>query len=927
MLSRILLFASLCAPFLPLAAQDQCPLPPSPFSGERNIFSPQQEMYLGEAMAEQAERNWRVVDDEELTARLQSAGDRLLKHLPQTDLKYRFILIDLPEIDSFGIPGGRIYVTRKMVAFLKNDDELAALLSHEIGHTYTHQQAIDFTRILHETLGVDSVGDRESVRRVFNDLIDNRRRKPGRYNSSHLSQEQIVADRLGLYAMARAGYPPEAMAPFFDRLAETHGKTGSFLSDLFGATTEDSRRLRDLLKNTAGMPKSCVDPAAIEQKSSFQGWQQAVIAYSGTGEKTVDLADALVRKSVLDPPLQDDFRRIRFSPDGKHLLVQDESGITVLTREPLAPLFRIRAADARLANFSPDSASIVFYTNGLRVERWSVAEKKQSSAHEILERRHCLQSELSPDGNTFVCFDEETTLRAYDVNSGSVIYEKKNFALINWFAAYLALMLHRDLESLHFINLAFTPDARVMIAASDVNVLALDLSTRKAIGIAGSLKPHLLSSFTFLAPDRIAVAEASAPGVYGFPSGKLISKVKLGGRSLEPASHGDLLLIRPLQKAAVGIFDLKQEKMLIATGKEAIDAYDDVVASEGKDGKLLLTREEGKESKVFASVDLPRAELTRLRAVEVSADMNWLALSLRDRGAIYDLSSSQRSMFLRGFRGAQFVSGPALLADYPKNGDTPRTIATLDLKKHSAFSNRTLSDDLDALQIGAFLVVRKPQKTGGSLYKDVTVEVQDVASGQVVFSQRFPNLVPSVFIDPRAGLLIFASGVSAKSANSSATDQVQAQVSWPDAKKSVYEIQIVDLISGKKIRDIHIDSGKFSFAIRDIGATRDFLTVADSENRVQLYSMATGQQIGIVFGGPAYLSSGNTMSVVTQKGKIALYECAALKKLKEYDFPSAAIYSQLSNDGHRLVVLTADQTAYLLRTQLEPKVTAQAPVN
>src|SRR5438270_1274520 len=304
---------------LPLAAQDRCPLPPSPFSEDRNIFSPAQEMYLGDIMAEQEERDWKVFDDDELNGRLQSVGEALLKHLPESGVKYRFRLIDVPVIDAFGSPGGRIYITRKMVAFLKNDEELAALLAHEVGHIYTHQQAIDFTRLLHEKLAVDSIGNNDDIRRHFNELLDQWRRKPVHFSRSRSAREQIVADQLGLYAMARAGYPPEAMAPFFDRLAETHGNTGGFLSDLFGTTPEDNRRLRDLLRNTAAMPSACIDTSGRISEGSFEDWQKGVIAYSAVVRKPAEFTDALIRKSVLDPPLQDEFRQIRFSPNGLYL--------------------------------------------------------------------------------------------------------------------------------------------------------------------------------------------------------------------------------------------------------------------------------------------------------------------------------------------------------------------------------------------------------------------------------------------------------------------------------------------------------------------------------------------------------------------------------------------------------------------------------
>ncbi|MCA1631976.1 MAG: hypothetical protein LC774_16935, partial [Acidobacteria bacterium] len=75
-LLRACLFAAACAILAPRApAQQPCkpPAPPPPAAGQ-NIFSPQQEMDLGDAIAEHLQRNFRVVDDAELNAYLRRVG-------------------------------------------------------------------------------------------------------------------------------------------------------------------------------------------------------------------------------------------------------------------------------------------------------------------------------------------------------------------------------------------------------------------------------------------------------------------------------------------------------------------------------------------------------------------------------------------------------------------------------------------------------------------------------------------------------------------------------------------------------------------------------------------------------------------------------------------------------------------------------------
>ncbi|MCI0352614.1 MAG: M48 family metalloprotease, partial [Acidobacteriales bacterium] len=335
----LLFVASLVA--ISLSAQ-QCPLPPSPFQHESNIFSPEQEMHLGDAVAQHLEREFSVIKDEELNRHLRQIGERLLRALPPGELRYQFFLFDLPVANAWGLPGGRIYLSRKMVAFARSEDELAGILAHEIGHIYTHQQAIDFSRWFKEALRVTEVGNREDIFKRYHQLLETRM-KSGHSGGRH-DREQHVADQLALYAMARAGYNVRAVIEIWDRQAETKGKTGGFWSDLFGTTSPESKRLREMLKSTAAMPASCVEQQPVASQAAFAKWQSDVIAYTPSAAK--EQLQGVLLKRALEPPLQGELSHLRFSPDGKYLLAQDDGGITVLSREPLASLFHIEAEDA-----------------------------------------------------------------------------------------------------------------------------------------------------------------------------------------------------------------------------------------------------------------------------------------------------------------------------------------------------------------------------------------------------------------------------------------------------------------------------------------------------------------------------------------------------------------------------------------------------
>ena len=83
------------------------PLPPAAAPGQ-NIFTPQQEMDLGDAVAEHLQRNFRVIDDPEVADHLRRLGARLAAQLPETGLRIQFFLMDLPVANAYTLPGGRV---------------------------------------------------------------------------------------------------------------------------------------------------------------------------------------------------------------------------------------------------------------------------------------------------------------------------------------------------------------------------------------------------------------------------------------------------------------------------------------------------------------------------------------------------------------------------------------------------------------------------------------------------------------------------------------------------------------------------------------------------------------------------------------------------------------------------------------------------
>ena len=172
-------------------------------------------------------------------------------------------------------------------------------------------------------------------------------------------------------------------------------------------------------------------------------------------------------------------RHLRFSPDGRHVLAQDDADITMLTVQPFAVLLHVPSEKAGLADFTPDSRQIVFVSlpmlvdslrsafssSAAHVERWSVTDHARVSFIKI-PWRACGTQELSPDGRVLACVDFEGTLRLIDVSSAQAMIEKKRFVQLVVLYDYTSdvPLPNGVIGDPGSARMDFSPDGRFLIA-------------------------------------------------------------------------------------------------------------------------------------------------------------------------------------------------------------------------------------------------------------------------------------------------------------------------------------------------------------------------------------------------------------------------------------------------------------------------------
>ena len=944
--------------FYPTFAQQPPCTPPValPTATQPNIFTEEQEVFLGDAVAEHIQRSYKVIEDPEVTAYLTAIGNRLTKHLPLNRLRFQFFLVELADANAFVLPGGRIYVSRKLVAAANNEDELAGIIAHELGHLVTHESAIDVTRQFKDVLGVTSIGDRRDVFDKYNQLIENLNRKPGAFKPHDREKGQLFADQAGLFALVAAGYDATAMATFWDRIAGTQGKKGNWLTDLFGTTRPESKRLREMSKAADALPAACRQKSSATQAEAFAQWRSKVIAYSGLGRK--ESVHGVLSKLQLSPPLRSDILHLRFSPDGAYVIAQDDAGISVLSREPFTPLFRITTElDAYFAHFSPDSKEVVFYTDNLRVERWSISEARRIEAKEVVLLKGCLQTALSPDGRLLACLNPEFELSLIRVDSGQTVWRKKEFYAPDYweYLSILHMLRVRGEENsdvnIGLINMKFSPDGRYFAAGYHGRLElgrtfvgyvgeVLDTSTMTKVSIPDSVKKLLGRSFTFIGNDRMAginLENVKKSAVVKFPTGEVVAEMELWRKGMSAPTRGDYLMIRPIKDYALGVMDINTKTISKVNERAALDIYAPFFIAEMRNGQVGLYRMEKNE--LVATAVLSNDTLGRLRVTQVSPQLKWLAVSGRSRGGVWNLSNGEAVLSLRNFQGGHVTDDGYFFGDFPKTDEVDRNIAKFNLNTGDAVSGPKIEGSSSS-QYGQFLFTVKPAKASEKkesepnkeeetvrfdpfLYRqNVVIEMFDARTMKSLWSRPFPKEAPRVWISPANQTMAMAWDVSTQAAKMeiNSDPRLAQQLARMKEKEGDYFLKIVDAQNGNELGKLLIETGKGSFRLSRILPAGDSVIVTDTQNRVLVYSLKTGEQKGRVFGAYAAVSQASKLLCVeNESGNIAVYDLESMEKRDEFRFSSSISMLRFSEDGRRLFVLTAAQTVYLLDVSLLAK--------
>ncbi len=186
---------------------------PATAKDEFIMIGTQEEVAIGQQVARQIENRFKLSDDPAQIERVKRIGNRIASVCDRRELEYHFKVIKNKDINALSTPGGYVYVNKGLLD-KANDDELAAVIAHEIGHIAAKHAVkamqADMAYSVFAGLIFSRVGSREVQRgaNIAMNLI----------MLGYSREDEFEADKLGVKYSYYAGFDPNGMITFLEKL-------------------------------------------------------------------------------------------------------------------------------------------------------------------------------------------------------------------------------------------------------------------------------------------------------------------------------------------------------------------------------------------------------------------------------------------------------------------------------------------------------------------------------------------------------------------------------------------------------------------------------------------------------------------------------------------------------------------------------------
>jgi predicted Zn-dependent protease len=238
----------------------------NPVSGKQELalLSESEEIALGRETNKEVLQQYSVYDNPALQAYVQNVGNKVAIKSHRNNLVYRFTVLDSKEVNAFALPGGYIYITRGLLAYLKSEAELAAVLGHEVGHVTARHSVRQYSANQLTSFGI-------ALGSIFIPGMNQASTQLAQLFGAALlrgygREHELEADRLGAEYLARTGYNPRAMLDvirvlknqeIFERVrAQEEGREPRIYHGVFSTHPDNDTRLQEVIGTAQALADS-----------------------------------------------------------------------------------------------------------------------------------------------------------------------------------------------------------------------------------------------------------------------------------------------------------------------------------------------------------------------------------------------------------------------------------------------------------------------------------------------------------------------------------------------------------------------------------------------------------------------------------------------------------------------------------------------
>lgn len=180
----------------------------NPVTGSRNLaLSESWELSAGAQYHQQILQEYGVYDDPQLQAYVDEIGQKLAAKSHRPDLKFTFTLLDSPQVNAFALPGGYVYITRGIMAYMTEEAHLAGVIGHEIGHVTARHGAQRAAQ--QQIAGVATIG--AAILTGSQEVAQLSQMLGGALMSGYGRNQELESDRLGAEYIAKNNYDVDDM--------------------------------------------------------------------------------------------------------------------------------------------------------------------------------------------------------------------------------------------------------------------------------------------------------------------------------------------------------------------------------------------------------------------------------------------------------------------------------------------------------------------------------------------------------------------------------------------------------------------------------------------------------------------------------------------------------------------------------------------